>query len=125
MVIEEEKNHDEPLALNIGYELSMIIQNLNRQSHYFQMQVQDELMKIVTKHKMHDEEFGDYLIISNLGILFEPELKLNVCDVLKRISQNTLLILLWSGVILPDRLCNISEQSEYNIKRSEINYEIL
>lgn len=125
MVIKKEEGLIEPLSFDLGHEFSMAVRKLDRQSHYFQMQLREELSGIFNKHIRDDKEFGNFLIVSNPGILFEPELKLNVCEILRRISQNNLLIIIWPGAILPDRLCNGSEQSKYCIKRSEINYDIL
>ena len=114
------------LALNIGKELSAAIESVERVPDIrFQYEVTRALNKIVHNFTQHDTRYGDYIIISNPGILFETELNVNVTDFLARLSRNTLTILYWPGEANEDGLWLMKVGSKYIIKQSELNYIIL
>lgn len=113
-------------SVDIGRELSLVICGMYRSDDTsFQFAVQDAIDGIFSKNVCCDAKFGKYIILENPGILFEPALNIDVCTLLKSISRNTLVILLWPGVIRPDRLCFLSETSDLYINQSEINYAII
>lgn len=113
-------------SVDIGKELSVVIAGIDRSNDTrFQFAVQDAIDKLVSKNIRNNAEFGRYIILENPGILFEPALNLDVCNLLKSISKNTLVILLWPGVIRQDRLCFLSESSDLYISQSDINYAII
>lgn len=116
----------EEKALNIGLELAKAIEMLDRHHEMaFQFAVQEALSRIIKEHTFVDPVLGEVVVIENPGILFEPALRIDVSDVLQRVSRNTLTILLWPGEIAKDRLSFLSSSSVYNIKQSETNYIIL
>lgn len=113
-------------SIDIGKELSMAISKIDRSEDIrFQFAVLDAIDKIINKNICNDEAFGEYIILENPGILFEPALHIDVCDLLKRISKNILVIMLWPGVIRPDKLCFLSEASDLFISQTDINYAII
>lgn len=116
----------EEKALNIGLELAKAIERLDRHNEMaFQFAVQEALSRIIKEHTFVDPALGEIVVIENPGILFEPALRIDVSDVLQRVSRNTLTILLWPGEIAKDKLSFLSSSSVYNIKQSETNYIIL
>ena len=113
-------------SIDLGKELSEVISGIDRSNDvHFQFAVQDAIDDVISKNVRNDAEFGRYIILENPGILFEPALNLDVCNLLKSISKNTLVILLWPGVIRQDRLCFLSESSDLYISQSDINYAII
>jgi len=117
--------HEEK-SLNLGRELALAVEKLDRHNEvYFQFSVQDAISRIIKSHIFTDPVLGDVVILDNPGILFEPDLRIDVSDVLRRVSRNTLTILLWPGVIRPDKLFFLREGSHIAINQSEINYIIL
>ena len=113
-------------SIDLGKELSEVISGIDRSNDvYFQFAVQDAIDDVISKNVRNDSEFGRYIILENPGILFEPALNLDVCNLLKSISKNTLVILLWPGVIRQDRLCFLSESSDLYISQSDINFAII
>lgn len=109
--------------LNVGKVLAKQISGLDRGNEMrFQMEVEDYLNKDVKEYSFEDERFGKTVILSNPGILFESALGINVPAFLRRISRNSLVILIWPGVATGEKLCFLSESSELCIKQTEINY---
>ena len=113
-------------ALNIGKALAEAIKPLDRHNEMtFQFSVQEAISRIIKEHTFIDPVLGDVVVIENPGILFESVLRIDVSDVLRRISRNTLTLLLWPGEVDKDRLSFLTSSSVYNIKQSETNYIIL
>ena len=84
--------------VNIGQTLSEAIFNF-KETGKLPMRVSIEL-----DHVLHDsitlhDVFGKYLSIANLGILFEPGLKIDFSRLLDKYSQNNVLFVQWDGEI--------------------------
>ncbi len=109
--------------LNVGKVLAEQICVLDRGDEMkFQMAVEECLSGDVRKYSFEDESFGTTVILSNPGILFERALGINVPAFLRRISRNSLVILIWPGVVTEERIYFLGELSEICIKQTEINY---
>ncbi len=85
-------------TVNIGLRISEAIYNF-RSTEKISMHVIDELDLILNSSISHHDQFGRYLSIENLGILFEPELKLDFTWLLDSFSQNNVLFVKWDGEI--------------------------
>ena len=70
--------------VNVGYDLSQL---LSKNSYNYA-----EAISAILDNTNHNESIGDYLALTNIGILFEPELKLNIRDILDSYSKNQCLI---------------------------------
>ena len=113
-------------VLNMGRELATAISNLDRHNELkFQFTVQEAVNRIIQEHTFTEPNLGEVVIIANPGILFEPELHIDVPELLRRISRNTLVILLWPGEITKDKLSFMRPSSPYCIHQSETNYIVL
>lgn len=113
-------------VLNMGRELARVIPALDRHNELtFQFSVQEAVNRVVREHIITEPNLGEVVIIENPGILFEPELHIDVPELLRRVSRNTLVILLWEGEVMKDRLSFLRPSSNYCIKQSEINYIVL
>ena len=110
----------------MGRELARVIPEFDRHNELaFQFSVQEAVNRIVRDHTISEPNLGDVVIIENPGILFEPELHIDVPELLRRVSRNTLVILLWEGEITKDKLYFLRSSSGYYISQSEINYILL
>ena len=76
---------DDLQFINVGYDLSKL---LSKNSHNY-----EEAVSVIIDKTYHDETIGNYLALSNIAILFEPELKINVSDILDTYSKNQCLII--------------------------------
>jgi methionine salvage enolase-phosphatase E1 len=91
----------------------------------FQIEVAEAVERIVKQHIFKDDELGGGVVLYNVGILFEPELHLDVVGLLKRISKNSLTVLMWPGSIDAQKLFFLDKNSEIKINQSDINYTII
>ena len=113
-------------VLNIGKELAPSIAKLDRWNEMtFQFEVQEAVNRIIQEHTFKDQALGDVVIIENPGILFEPELHIDVPELLRRLSRNTLVILLWPGEVSNNKLLFLRSTSAYSINQSDTNYIVL
>lgn len=71
--------------INVGYDLSKL---LSKNSYNY-----EEAVNAILNKTIHDETIGNYLALTNIAILFEPELKINVNDILDAYSKNQCLII--------------------------------
>ena len=126
VVIQHKSDSEENKALNLGMALVEKIESLNKcDTISFQFEVENTLIDIIRKSAFIDDVYGKTIVLENFGILFEPQLQINVVDFFKRISQSMLTILLWPGEIRIDKLFFLTPSSNLIIKQNEINYFII
>ncbi len=87
--------------------------------------IQDELLRLFNQNIQEHQELGKYICISNIGILFEKKLNINILLTFQRLSKNVLLILIWEGEIKQNRLFFLSKNSKHKIDLRETNHIIL
>lgn len=82
------------------------------------MRVSSELDRILNTAISYHNLFGSYLWIENIGVLFEPELKLDFTRMLDSYSQNNLLLVKWEGEIVSDNTYFLTKENgiKTNIK---------
>ena len=71
--------------INVGYELAKL---LSKNSYN-----NEEAVCAILDKTFHNETIGNYLALTNISIIFEPELKINVSDILDTYSKNQCLII--------------------------------
>lgn len=79
-------------TLDVGYELADHIKD-ELDSPHLPMIAEDCLYSLIKRGIMHDEIIGDYVAITNWGILFEPILKFNLLSLFDSFSKSNTLIL--------------------------------
>ena len=104
-------------TVNIGLRISERIYNLKEPSR-ISMRVSSELNDILNSSISNHELLGKYLSIGNIGILFEPELKIDFARLLDNFSQNNVLLVKWDGEIDTENIYFLSKESgiKTNIK---------
>ena len=83
-------------SVDIGYELASRIKE-NLSSAHLPMIAEDCFLSIVRTSIQQDEIIGEYIVLSNWGILFEPSLKLNLSALFDSLSKSHTLILSGCG----------------------------
>lgn len=125
-VIGVESSLENESVLNMGRELAPAIAKLGRWNEMtFQFEVREAVNRVIQEHTFRDPFLGDVVVIENPGILFEPELHIDVPELLRRVSRNTLVILLWPGEVSKDKLSFFRPTSPYSIYQSDTNYIVL
>lgn len=84
--------------VDVGKELAKVLANSTDAA----LVADQELNAILSSHTHEANGIGRYVAIRNLGILFEPELALNVHDKLAGVSKETVLIVKMEGCITDD-----------------------
>jgi len=103
--------------IDLGTELSQVLYNLYDLTK-LPMKVLHELEIIMNNATIEHELFGRTLAISNLGILFEPELKVDFSILLEKYSNTNVLFVKWEGEIDDENLYFLSKEKglKTNIK---------
>ncbi len=129
VVIRDERIAEEPNVLDVGREVADVIGRIGwkygQSEIKFQMEIAEAVERIVRQHIFKDDELGYVVLLCNVGILFEPELHLDVVGLLKRISKNSLTVLMWPGLMDAQRLFFLDKNSEITINQSDISYTII
>lgn len=92
----------------------------------FPLLADKELNVLLECHTQEVESVGRYVAIRNLGILFEPELALNVHDKISEWSKEKALIVKLEGNIVDDEFhfCE-SDTSQCKVSLKDIAYKII
>lgn len=85
--------------INVGKELSMLLGTNPQEISGFEI-----MYRQVLNRSNHSDQIGTYLAIENIGILFEPELKLDLRSVINNYSKNQCLIIKTDSSIEKDAL---------------------
>ena len=83
-------------SVDVGYELSVLIQE-DLSSPQLPFIAEDKLHSLIRNFTQTDDLIGDYVALSNWGIIFEPELKLNLLSLLDSYSKSRTVILVNCG----------------------------
>lgn len=88
------------------------------------MKAQDYVNDIFREHTRHSDDYGDYLAIKNIGILFEPLLKLDVFALLNKWSQNQFLIIQQDGYLIENNVFHLTSNrvQDYTVNIQGINH---
>ena len=83
-------------SVDVGLELSKAIES-DLSSKHLPMIAEDCVNSILRRSIKEDDVIGDYVAISNWGILFEPALNLNLVSIFESHSKSNVLILVDCG----------------------------
>lgn len=83
-------------SVDMGFELASRIKS-HLSSPHLSMIAQDCVSAILKANKLTDDVIGEYVAISNWGILFEPDLKFDILSLFENYSKNSSLILVNCG----------------------------
>ena len=90
------------------------------------MKADDELEKIINSNLKNSSEIGEYIAIKNIGILFEPSLKIDLHTKIDSWAKSHVLIILKEGNFHNDIYYLSSEKdSSYSINLNDINYKTI
>ena len=70
-------------------------------------------------------KYGKYLAIKNIGILFEPSLRLNVRLLFESISHDTLLVVCSDGIVQNDTFLFIKPTDGFGISLSGLSFLVI
>lgn len=111
-------------SVNIGLRISESIYNLNEPGR-IAMRVLSELDGILNAGISQHDVFGRYLSIENIGVLFEPELKLDFASLLHSYSQNNVLFVKWNGEINTDNIYFLTKENGIKINIKNLSHIVI
>jgi len=85
--------------INVGIELASLLNNQPEGISGI-----ETIYRQVLNQSQQDKDIGIYLAIENIGILFEPELKIDIRSILSNFSKNQILIVKTEALIDNDNL---------------------
>lgn len=80
---------------------------------------------VVAKGTKVHPEYGRYVAIKNIGMLFEPSLRLNVRMLFESISNDTLLVVCSDGIVQNDTFYFINPKEGFDISLSGLSYLVI
>lgn len=110
----------------MGFEVSCFIEEFIGDRR-LSMRFQDYITKLFREHIFQSESLGLYLALSNVGILFEPALKLDVEALFDRWSQNILLFIDMGKGVLTGNRYNLTQGCAdiFTVPLASINHIVL
>ncbi len=125
VVITKGFDHSDFQVLDVGNELACCIKDDVSDKKNLPFIASEKLLKLFDDNITEHPKFGSYICLDNIGILFEPALEFNPTLLLQRLSEKTLLILVWKGAIDKNSLYFLNKGSKHVINLTEINHIIL
>jgi hypothetical protein len=111
-------------SVNVGLRISESIYNLNEPGR-IAMRVLSELDGILNAASYQHDVFGRYLSIENIGVLFEPELKLDFANLLDNYSQNNVLFVKWEGEIDAENIYFLTKENGIKINIKNLSHIVI
>ncbi len=108
-------------SVNIGLRISESIYNFKEPGR-IPMRVSSELDRVLNAAISNHDVFGKYLSIENLGVLFEPELKIDFNRLLDSYSQNNALFVKWDGEIDAESIYFLTKENGIKINIKNVSH---
>ena len=110
--------------VDIGQSLSLKIKSQATASK-ISLIAQSELEKIMNDSLRSNQDLGAYIAIKNLGILLEPDLKLDITAFFSRYSTTSPLFIWWRGAMKQSKLHFLNEEKGVAINLDNISHIIV
>ena len=104
--------------INVGKELSMLLGDNPQEISGF-----ETMYRQVLNRSNHSSQIGTYLALENIGILFEPELKLDLRSMISNYSKNQCLIIKTDYSIENDRLYFVKTNDVLCVNLQGLSYK--
>jgi len=108
-------------TLDVGNKLSLEIKSLVSDSKVG-MKSLFIIEELFSNSIEESDLYGKYLAIKNLGILFEPELKINFINLLDKYSSNNTLFVHWEGEEDNENLYFLSKEKGQKISIKNLSH---
>lgn len=116
------KNEPEDFVFtNLGFEMATHLDDQTLPS----IVATSAFESVVAKGMQVHPEYGKYMAIKNIGILFEPSLRLNIKMLFESISRDTLLLICSDGIVKNDTFCFMNSTEGFGISLSGLSYLVI
>ena len=89
------------------------------------MYASDAIRKMIRQHTHEHSDYGRYVALSNIGILFEPALAFNLETIIEQTSKDELLIIQAKGCVANERFFFLSQQDDLSFSLKDLTYTIV
>lgn len=113
-----------PTSFNIGFELANELKDLEAGSKV-PLIANTKLHELVEKSVTKDDKLGDIYSIKNIGILFEPELKIDFVSLCRKYSRDSFFIIEHTGDIDNNYLYFLTRDAGIKVDLTDLNYTVL
>ncbi|MCW3070474.1 MAG: hypothetical protein JWO44_364 [Bacteroidetes bacterium] len=108
-------------TLNIGKEIASFLKD-NEGSKFLSLETEEELKKLINQNSKVLKSGNSAIAIYNLGILLEPAIKIDGAKILKVLSKDVSIIILWEALCSDSAYFYwIKENDEYGFSFSDAN----
>jgi len=107
--------------VDVGRELSNRLINLDLE-HPYSLSAKNELQELLKNCTQTHPEFGEIMALKNVGILLEPELKLDFKALIENLSKSHPLFLEWKGDIEADTIYHLRKDKGIPLKLKTLSY---
>ncbi len=107
--------------IDVGVKLSEAISSLQETSK-FALKAKAIIDDILTSSIFTHKIYGKILALNNIGILLEPDLKLDFTTLIDKFSRDTTLLLQWEGEIIDGSLYFLSKENGIKIDIKKLSY---
>ena len=121
IVIRDDSFDEDIPHVNVGHLISCYLKE-HQMSKESINGAKDFLLNQIVENTQTEQEYGKYICLTNVGILFEKNLDFVPTEFLANISKNTTLLLHWPGEIVLQKLFFLEEGSKFFIDLKNINY---
>jgi hypothetical protein len=111
-------------SVNVGKQISEEFINFEKEGR-LSISVLNKIEEILSHAILKNEILGSYLCIENIGILFEPELKLDFASLLDRYSQNNVLFVKWEGEIDAENIYFLTKENGIKINIKNLSHIVI
>jgi len=108
------------LGNKVAHSISKIV-NDKRLSFKAKLIIEDVLASSMIKH----DNYGKLLAISNIGILFEPDLKIDIINLFDSYSTGTPLFVKWEGETGMGKLFFLSKKNGVKVELKNLSHIII
>jgi hypothetical protein len=106
---------------DLGFEMAPLLEGQSLPS----VVASETFESVAVKGMQVHPEYGKYWAIKNIGILFEPSLRLNVRLLFESISHGTLLVVCSDGIVLNDTFHFIKPTDGFGISLSGLSFLVI
>jgi hypothetical protein len=108
-------------TLNIGKEIAEFLKN-KTDNKFLSLEAEEELKKLIIDNSKPMKSGNPAIAIYNLGVLLEPTLKIDGPKILKELSKDISIIILWDALTTDSAYFYwIKEKDEYGFNFSDAN----
>ncbi len=104
----------------LAYALQSKVQRKN-----LNMYASDAIRKMIREHTHEHPQYGQYVALSNIGILFEPALAFNLETIVEQTAKYVLLIIQGKGSVVNEQFFFLSPTHNLSINLKNLNYIII